>query len=93
MDKIFRVQRFSEELFSEPLGEENKSRKFLNEENMSILYEEPCDNLFILNILFFISKSSYDGYDIKDIDVTRHVVAMVVTANKTSTSYVINQFQ
>ena len=93
MGNIFRVQRFSEELFSETLGEENKSRKFLNEESMSILYKEPCDNLFILNILFFISKSSYDAYDIKDIDVTRHVVVMVVTANKTSTSYVINQFQ
>ena len=35
------------------LGEENKSRIYLNEENMSILYEKPCDNLFIVNILFF----------------------------------------
>ena len=42
MDNIFRVQRFSAELFSEPLGEENKSRKTLNEENMSILFEKPC---------------------------------------------------
>ena len=93
MGNIFRVQKFSEELFSEPLGEKNKSRKCSNKENISILYEEPCDNLFILNILFFISKSSYDDYDIKDIDVTRHVVVMVVTTNKISTSYVINQFQ
>ena len=89
MDNIFRVQRFSAELFSEPLGEENKSRKSLNEENMSILYEESCDNLFIVNILFFICNSSYN---VKDIDVTKHVVAMVVTASKTSKSYVINQF-
>ena len=88
MGNIFRVQRFSAELFSEPLGEENKSRKSLNEENMSILYEEPCDNLFIVNILFFICKSSYN---IKDNDVTKHV-AMVVTASKTGKSYVINQF-
>ena len=80
MDNVFRVQRFSAE-------EENKSRKSLNEENMSILYEEPCDNLFIVNILFFICKSSYD---VKDTDVTKHVVAMVVTASKTSKSYVIN---
>ena len=56
---------------------------------MSILYEEPCDNLFIVNILFFICKSSYD---VKNIDVTKNVVAMVVTASKTSKSYVINQF-
>ena len=89
MDNIFRVQRFSAELFAEPLGEENKSRKSLNEENISILYSAPCDNLFIVNILFFICKSSYD---VKDIDVTKHVVAMVVTASKTSKSYVINQF-
>ena len=89
MDNIFRVQRFSGELFSELLGEENKSRKSLNEENMSILYEESCDNLFIVNILFFICNSSYN---VKDIDVTKHVVAMVVTASKTSKSYVINQF-
>ena len=87
MDSIFQVQRFSVELFSEPLGEENKSRKSLNEENMYILYEEPCDNLFIVNILCFICKSSYD---VKDIDATKHVVAMVVTASKTSKSYVIN---
>ena len=77
------------ELFSEHLGEENKSRKFLNEENISILYEEPCNNLFIVNILFFICKSSYD---VKDTDITKHVVAMVVTASKTSKSYLINQF-
>ena len=83
MDNIFRVQRFSAELFSESLGEENKSRKSLNEENMSILYEEPCNKLFIGNILFFICRSSYD---VKD------VVAMAVTASKTSKSYVINQF-
>ena len=89
MDNIFRVQRFSVELFSEPLGEKNKSRKSLNEENMSILYEEPCDNLFIINILFFICKISYD---VKDIDVTKHVVAMVVTESKTSKSYAINPF-
>ena len=38
MDNIFRVQRFSAKLFSEPLGEKNKSRKSLNEENMSILF-------------------------------------------------------
>ena len=56
---------------------------------MSILYKEPCDNLFIVNILFFISKSYYD---VKDIDVTKRVVAMIVTASKTSKSYVINQF-
>ena len=66
MDSIFGVQKFSVELLSEPLGEENKSRKSLNEENMSILLEEPCDNLFTVNILFFICKSSYD---VKDIDV------------------------
>ena len=89
MDNIFRVQRFSGELFSELLGEENKSRKSLNEENMSILYEESCDNLFIVKILFFVCKSSYN---VKDIDVTKHVVARVVTASKTSKSYVINQF-
>ena len=89
MNNIFRIQRFSAELFPEPLGEENKSRKSLNTENMSILYEEPCENLFIVNILYFICKSSYD---VKDIDVTKHVVAMVVTASKTSKSYVINQF-
>ena len=89
MDNIFQVQRFSGELFSELLGEENKSRKSLNEENMSILYEESFDNLFIVNILFFICNSSYN---VKDIDVTKHVVAMVVTASKTSKSYVINQF-
>ena len=89
MDNIFQVQRFSGELFSELLGEENKSRKSLNEENMSILYEESFDNLFIVNILFFICNTSYN---VKDIDVTKHVVAMVVTASKTSKSYVINQF-
>ena len=89
MDNIFRVQRFSGELFSELLGEENKSRKSLNEENMSILYEESCDNLFIVKILFFVCKSSYN---VKDIDVTKHVVARVVAASKTSKSYVINQF-
>ena len=89
MDNIFQVQRFSGELFSELLGEENKSRKSLNEENMSILYEESFDNLFIVNILFFICNSSYN---VKDIDVKKHVVAMVVTASKTSKSYVINQF-
>ena len=65
MDNIFRVQRFSAELFSEPLGEKNKSRKSLNKENMSTLYKERCDNLFIVNILFFICKSSYDVKDIK----------------------------
>ena len=48
----------------------------------------PCDNLFIVNILFFICKCSYN---VKDIDVTKHVVAIVVTASKTSKSYVINQ--
>ena len=89
MDNIFRVQRFSAELFSEPLGEKNKSRKPLNDENMSILYEKPCDNSFIVNILFFICKISYD---VKDIDVTKHVVAMVMTPSKTSKSYVSNQF-
>ena len=89
MGNIFRVQIFSAELFFEPLGEENKNRKSLNEENISILYEEPCDNLFIVKILFFICKSSYN---VKDIDVTKHVVAMVVTASKTSKSQVINQF-
>ena len=67
----------------------NKSIKSLNKKNMSILYEEPWDNLFIVNILFFICKSSYD---VKDIDVTKHIVAMVVTASKTSKSYVISQF-
>ena len=41
---------------------------------MSILYEEPCDNLFIVNILFFICKRSYD---VKDIDVTKNVVATI----------------
>ena len=60
MDNVFRVQRFSVELFSEPSDEENKSRKSLNEENMSKLYEEPCYNLFIVNISFFIWKSSYN---------------------------------
>ena len=64
MDNIFRVQRFSAELFSGPLGEENQSRNSLNEENGFILYEEPCDNVFIGNILFFICKSSYDIKDI-----------------------------
>ena len=64
--QYFKVQRFSAELFAEPLGEENKSRRSLNEENMSILHEEPCDNLFIVNILFFICISSYD---VKNIDV------------------------
>ena len=64
-------------------------RKSLNEENASILYEELCDNLFIVNILFFICKSSYN---VKDIDVTKNVVTMVVIASKTSKSYVINQF-
>ena len=72
MENIFWVQRFSVELFYEPLGEENKSRKSLNDENMSTLYEEPSDNLFIVNILFFIFKSSYD---VKDVDVTKQVVA------------------
>ena len=48
----------------------------------------PCDNLSIVNILFFICKCSYN---VKDIDVTKHVVAIVVTASKTSKSYVINQ--
>ena len=67
----------------------NKSRKSLNKKNMSILHEEPWDNLFIVNTLFFICKSSYD---VKDIDVTKHIVAMVVTASKTSKSYVISQF-
>ena len=56
---------------------------------MSILYEEPCDNMFIVNILFFICKSSYN---VKGIDVTKHVVIMVATAFKTSKSHVINQF-
>ena len=74
MNNIFWVQRFSAELCSELLGEENKSRKSLNEENMSILYEEPCDNLFIVNIFFFICKRSYD---VKDIDVTKNVVAII----------------
>ena len=37
----------------------------------------------------YICKSSYNA---KDIGVTKHVVAMVVTASKTSKSYVINQF-
>ena len=87
MDNIFWVQRYSVDLFSQPLGEKNKSRKSLNEENMSMLYEELCNNLFIVNILFFICKSSYG---IKDIDVTKHAAAMVVTASKTSKSYVIN---
>ena len=77
MDNNFRVQRFSVEL------------KSLDEKNMSILYEEPCDNLFMVNILIFICKSSYD---VKEIDVTKHVVAKVVTTSKTSKSYVINQF-
>ena len=66
MGNIFRVQIFSAELFFEPLGEENENRKSLNEENISILNEEPCDNLFIVKILFFICKSSYN---VKDIDV------------------------
>ena len=78
MDNIFRVQRFS--------AEEKKSRKPLNEENISTWYEEPYGNLYIVNILFFICKCSYD---VKDIDATKHVVVMVVTASK---SYVINQF-
>ena len=56
---------------------------------MPILCEEPCDNLFIVNVLFFICKSSYK---VKDIDVKQHVVAMVVTASKTSKNYIINQF-
>ena len=56
---------------------------------MSILYEKSCDNLFIVNILFFVCKSFYN---VKDIDVTKHVVAIVVAASKTSKSYVINQF-
>ena len=56
---------------------------------MSILYEESCDNLFIVKILFFVCKRSYS---VKDIDVTKHVVARVVAASKTSKSYVINQF-
>ena len=72
MENIFWVQRFSVELFYEPLGKENKSRKSLNDENMSTLYEEPSDNLFIVNILLFIFKSSYD---VKDVDVTKQVVA------------------
>ena len=54
MGNVFQIQRFSAELFSEPLGEENKSRKSLNEKNMSILYEEPCYNLFIVNIFCFL---------------------------------------
>ena len=58
-------------------------------ENISVLYEEPGDNLFPVNILFFICKSFYD---VIDIDVTKHIMAMVVTASKTSKSYVINQF-
>ena len=33
-----------------------------------------------------------NSYDVKDTDVTKHVVAMVVTKSKTSKSYVINQF-
>ena len=45
--------------------------------------------VFIVNILFFICKSSYD---VKDIDVTKHVVAMVVTPSKASKSCVSNQF-
>ena len=65
MDNIFRVQRFSAELFSEPVDEENKSRKSLNEKIF-----KPRDNLFIVNILFFICKSSYN---VKVIDVTKHV--------------------
>ena len=64
-------------------------RKCLNEENTSILYEELCDNLFIVNILFFICKSSYN---VKDIDVTKNVLTMVVIASKARKSYVINQF-
>ena len=56
---------------------------------MPILYEEPCDNLFIVHILFLICKSSYE---VKDIDVTKHVVTMVMTASKTSKSYIINRF-
>ena len=53
-----------------------------------------------------VIKSSYDvkdiksydvkdiksSYDVKDIDVTKHVVAMVVTESKTSKSYAINPF-
>ena len=42
MDKIFRVQSFLRSFFLR--GEENKSRKSLNKENMSELYEEACDN-------------------------------------------------
>ena len=33
------------------------------------------------------------SYNVKDIDVTKHVVAIVATASKTSKSNVINQFQ
>ena len=74
------------ELLSLQFSMDNNS---LNEENMSILYEESCDKLSIVNILFFICKSSCN---VKDIDVTKHVVAMAVTASKTSKSYVIDQF-
>ena len=56
---------------------------------MSILYQEPCNNLFLVNILFLICKSSCN---VRDIDATDHVVAIVVRASKTSKSYVINQF-
>ena len=78
---MFRVQKFSAELFSELLGEPLVFT--------SILYEEPCDNLLIAKILFFICKKPYN---VKDNDVTRHVLTMVVTASKISKSYVINQF-
>ena len=61
----------------------------MNEKNTSISYEEPCDNLFILNTLFFICKSSYN---VKDIDVTKHVVAMIITASKRSKNYVLINF-
>ena len=74
------------ELLSLQFSMDNNS---LNEENMPILYEESCDKLSIVNILFFICKSSCN---VKDIDVTKHVVAMAVTASKTSKSYVIDQF-
>ena len=74
------------ELISLQFSMDNNS---LNEENMPILYEEPCDKLSVVNILFFICKSFYN---VKDIDVTKHVVAMVVTASKTGKSYVIDQF-
>ena len=85
---VYRTMRtiFSE--FKDFLGK-IKARKSLNEESMSILHEEPSDNLFIVNILFFICKSSYN---VKDIDVTKHVVAMVGTASKTSKSHVLINF-